>query len=215
MDYTAACFGKNEIGLDLVAILGEFALNEHKPRVVAANLKDRASFWQDMVAGSAVSTGPGPKVGFIGIIDGKMIDLQDSNVKLENNVKLAVENGIKEFKTKPDLLVLLFQGKLDAAKVIAQSKLLPKFDVIVIPIEEEDPSSQPVAVVGKTMIVSAGQKGRHVTVVGAFRTTAADHPFELRYQLVEIGPQFETPKGLDATNPIHALSARLCPARQE
>lgn len=205
MGYTAVSFGKNELGLGLLSTLGEFALNESKPRILAANLKDREKLFQGMVAGGVVSTGPGPKIGFVGIVDPIVMDFQDPDVVLENLVNKAVDDAIKEFKSQPDLLVLLFQGKIEQAKAIAQSPKMPKFDVIVVPIEEEDPPAGPILVVGKTLIVSAGQRGRHVGVVGAFRTSNSAKPFDLRYQLVEIGPQYETPKGEDAKNPIHAL----------
>lgn len=204
MGYTGITFGKNELNLGLLSTLGEFALNESKPRIVAANL-DRTTLFKDLVGGGVVSTGPGPNVGVIGFVDPIMMDFQDPDVKLDTHVNKAVAEGMKEFKAKPDLLVLLFQGKLEQAKAIAHSQHLPKFDVIVVPIEEEDPPSGPLLVVGKTMIVSAGQRGRHVGVVGAFRTNAPEKPFELRYQLVEIGPQYETPKGEDAKNPIHGI----------
>ena len=202
MDYTAASFGKNEMGLGLVTTLGEFAFNEKKPRIIASNLKDRnGPLFAEMVGAGIVSAGQGASVGFIAIIDGEP---NDPDVKLEKSLSTAIADGLKELKSKPDLLVLLFQGKLDAAKAIASHPKLPKFDVIAIPIEEEDPSNHP-TIVGNTMIVSAGQKGRHVSVVGAFRTTSPAKPYELRYQLVPIGPEYETPKGLDRTNPIHAL----------
>ena len=111
----------------------------------------------------------------------------------------------KAFKdAKPDLLVLLFQGTLADAKRIAQSTKLPKFDAIAIPWPEEDAGSDPIKV-GNTVIFSAGQRGRNISVLGVYRTNNPSQPFDFRYQLVLIGPQYETPKGEDASNPIHAL----------
>src|SRR6266404_1538848 len=109
MGYTATTFGKNELGLELLSVLGEFALNESKPRILAANLKHRDKLYQGMVAGGIVSTGPGPKIGFIGIVDPIVMDFEDPNVVLEKHDNNAVADAIKEFKVKPDLLVLLFQ----------------------------------------------------------------------------------------------------------
>ena len=54
MDYTAVSFGKNELGLGLIGTLAEFALNESKPRVVAANLKNRDTTFSKMVASGVV-----------------------------------------------------------------------------------------------------------------------------------------------------------------
>jgi nitrate reductase cytochrome c-type subunit len=55
------------------------------------------------------------------------------------------------------------------------------------------------------MIVRVGHKGRYVGVVGAFRTGQAARPFDLRYQLITVGPEYETPRGKEATNPVMAL----------
>ncbi len=102
-------------------------------------------------------------------------------------------------------------GKVDAA--------LPRIHVILARAasspqgprdnESDEPPSQPVHQVGATqthstvhqvggiMIVSIGHKGRYMGVVGASR---AANSFELRYQLVPIGPEWETPKG--RSNPV-------------
>ena len=208
MGYTAISFGKNEMGLGLVGLLGEYSLNDPEPRVIAANLANRDKDpISDMVGDGIVSKGPGPKVGFISIVDNSLLDFQDPDVKLEKNVNAAVTSAMssKAFKeAKPELLVLLFQGKFEDAKKIANSNNLPKFDAIVVPIPEEEASSDPIKV-GKTLIYSAGQRGREVSVLGVYRTNNPKQPFEFRYQLVQIGPNYETPKGQDSSNPIHAL----------
>ena len=45
------------------------------------------------------------------------------------------------------------------------------------------------------MVVSVGHKGRYVGVVGVWKTNKPAQPYELKYQLVELGEEFVTPKG--------------------
>jgi len=78
------------------------------------------------------------------------------------------------------------------------------FDVILCLCEEEAPPAAP-DVIGKTTVVRVGHRGRHLGVVGAFRTGKADKPFDLHYQLLEVGEEFETPKGQEPNNPILRL----------
>ncbi len=69
---------------------------------------------------------------------------------------------------------------------------------------EEEPPGQPQQV-GNTIIVEVGHKGRYVGLVGAYRGAQSGKPFELFYQLAELGPEYKTPEGKDADNPILAL----------
>ena len=55
------------------------------------------------------------------------------------------------------------------------------------------------------MLVSLGHKGKYVGVVGVFKTGKAGQPFELKYQLVEMGEEFMTPEGKEAAQPIVKL----------
>ena len=57
----------------------------------------------------------------------------------------------------------------------------------------------------RTMIVSVGHKGRYVGIVGVYGGKARGQPVQLRYELVALDPEYETPPGKDAENPIHAL----------
>ena len=45
-------------------------------------------------------------------------------------------------------------------------------------------------------------------MVGVFRTGKAGQPFELKYQLVEMGEEFMTPKDKEATQPIVKLMGK-------
>src|SRR5256885_4649944 len=58
------------------------------------------------------------------------------------------------------------------------------------------------------MIVRVGHKGKFIGVVGAFRTPNPAKPFDLYYQLVPMGEEYETPKGQEANHPVLKLLDR-------
>src|SRR5207248_7609990 len=105
-------------------------------------------------------------------------------------------------KENAELIVLLYQGSLEEAKACATR--FPQFQVILCLDKAEEPSGRPDQV-GNTLVIAVGHKGRYAGVVGAFRGKAAGQPFELRYELVALDPEYETPPGKDKDNPIHAL----------
>jgi hypothetical protein len=112
----------------------------------------------------------------------------------------ALPQALQAFdQQKVELRVLLYQGTLDEAKACAVR--FPQLNVIVIPTKEEEPSDRPVKV-GDTLIVGTGHKGRYVGVVGCFRTGQPEKPFDLKYQLVAMTEELETPAGKEKSNPI-------------
>ena len=107
----------------------------------------------------------------------------------ESNSRLAIldpekslPDVIKQMKSKkPDLMVLLAYANLNGeTKLLAQK--FPEFDLIVSAGGPEDGIRKPI-LVGKTMIVNVGLKGKHVGVVG-FYPDSKDK--KLRYELVEL-----------------------------
>jgi hypothetical protein len=84
---------------------------------------------------------------------------------------------------KPDLLVLLSHAKLAETREIAQA--FPQFDLIVSAGGPEDGLSKP-DVIGKTLLVAPGAKGKHVGVVGYYPN---DEKQRLRFELVDIDHQ--------------------------
>jgi hypothetical protein len=205
LGYTAVGVGEHEMLQPLFNALGEYALNEHTPRVLAANLLEKEKNFPDMVAATKVSSGANgaPKVGFIGIVAPSVAKkTQDPDVRFEP-VQKALPVALQAIQAeKPELLVLLYQGSVAEAKAIAKD--FQQFQVILCLSEHEEPSSQP-DLVGTTIVVAVGQKGRYIGVVGGKRTGNPSRPFDLHYQLVPMGPEYETPAGQDQKNPIHAL----------
>src|SRR5262249_32258702 len=112
-----------------------------------------------------------------------------------------------------ELVVLLYQGNEKEADLCAQfcaqerakDPTFPRVDVILYADEKESEPADKEQRVGQSILINVGHKGRNVGVVGAYRPAVPGQPWQLRYQRVEIGPEYETPKGMERTNPVIAL----------
>jgi hypothetical protein len=204
MNYTAVGAGENEGAIPLFDALGEFALNNPKPRVLITNLQNNGNFpgaeLREVTKDSPI------RIGFVGIVGPTVAQImsgQDPAVKFDPAEKVlpGIIDELRK-KDKPEFLVLLYQGFDDEAKNIA--KQFPQFQVVLHATKEEEPSARP-QWVDNTLVVSVGHKGRFVGVVGVNRTNDANKPFQLHYELVPLDPEYETPPGRDADNPIHKL----------
>jgi hypothetical protein len=204
LKYGGVGIGANEMSTPLIEYLAEFSLNERSPRVLSANLKDKESKFPEMVGSTIVSAAKEgtPKVGFAGVVGPSVAKLsQDPDARFEAEGKV-LPGALAELKKQgAQLLVLLYQGSQEEAKACA--KQFPQFQIILCLNKEEEPSGRPDQV-GNSLVIAVGHKGRYVGVVGAYGGNAGQ-PFQLRYELVAIGPEFETPEGQDKDNPIHAL----------
>jgi hypothetical protein len=202
MGYAAVGIGVNEMALPLINALGEYALNNPSPRVLAANLSgiEKDGTFYGMVAPWEIATVKGHKIGIIGAVgpsvSGKVKD-PDVSFKAGPSVLPQTLKKIKD--EKPDFLVLLYQGSEREARALATH--LPSFNVILRLSSDPEPPSVP-EVVGSTSIITVGHKGRHVGVVGAFR---AGKKYTVKYQLMPLGEEFETPAGQEDDHPIMKL----------
>jgi hypothetical protein len=222
--YSAVGIGEYEAELPLFRALGEWALNEETPRVVASNLKDadnkfpgQTKPWEKLkVAGTDLAVGV---AGVVGRTVAEKMNAKDSQAVFLTS-REGLDAVLKEMdKAKVDFRILLYQGsqtvayKRDpnfAAEAVECAKAYPQFDVILALSEEDEPSAEPVwvdhAATGKkTLVAALGHKGKYVGVVGVNRTGNAQRPFDLRYQLVEMSPFFATPEEQEASQPIVKL----------
>jgi hypothetical protein len=222
MDYTAVGVGEYEASMPLAKALDEYALNNEKPRVVCANLKDpelkypgETKAWQLAVPvkGSEVTLGV---AGLVGPSVRDQIKKKDPSVEWTGSVP-ALNAVLKEMNAaKVDLPVLLYMGSISqgqagsSGEAVACAEAFPQFPLIMALDDTDEPRSDPLYATNpktgaKTMLVSVGHKGKYVGVVGVFRTGKAAQPFELKYQLVEMGEEFMTPKGKETNQPIVKL----------
>jgi hypothetical protein len=214
MGYTAVGIGRHEMALPLIDALSEYTLNNPFPRVLAANLLKKEENFPEMVRSWEIAAPHGaPRVDVVGAVDQSVArQVNDPTIRFAGVATTLPETvkdmeakkraALKDEAAKPDVRVLLLQGTVEEAKKCAAQ--FPQFHVILCLSAEPDPPDQPDRV-GKTLIVTVGHKGRYLGVVGVFRTSKPDNPFELFYQLVLLAPDYETPAGQEATNPIHAM----------
>jgi hypothetical protein len=194
--------------MPLLSALAEFALNERTPAVIGTNLENREQNFPGMVSPWTVTDGKdgAPRVGIISIVGPTVAAQVPQNQKpavLFTPTLKVVPEALLEFnKQKVEIRVLLYQGNLQEAQACAAR--FPQLDVIVIPSVEEEPPQNPVKV-GETLIITTGHKGRNVGVVGCFPSAIANRAFELRYQLVPMTEDLETPAGQFDKHPIITL----------
>ncbi len=217
MGYTAVNVGEYEMKLPLQDALATYSLNNPTPRVVTINLLDRQPGQQfhDQVFDSALASKPKePKVGFFGSVSQSVVDkVKHTNLKFDSdsNGKLHTDTLRKLKSQGADLIVLLGQGTTLGAKEYAESvakarkqdATYPNVDVILCLGESPLPPAMP-TFVGNTMIVQVGHKGQNVGVVGVFPRKGTP-PFELKYQMVSIGPDFDTPAPLQKEHKVMRL----------
>jgi hypothetical protein len=215
LGYAAIAVGKNELDMPLIDALSNYTLNNPVPRVLAANLRDAdGQLYQDLVAGFEIGgKDGGPKVGVVGLIGPSVADrVKDPSIKFAPS-GAALEKAFRQIQSKKaDLTVLLYQGSLKEGRAAAEfwagrqkaNPDLPPIHIIQCLSDEEEPPSVPERA-GNSLLVTVGHKGRYVGVVGAFRSAKAGQPFDLRYQLVSIGPEYETAEGKEKSNPVNGV----------
>jgi hypothetical protein len=205
MNYAGVGLGEYEMAMPLIEALAQYALNNPTPPVLAANLKDKkkGETFDGMVKSWVVAPGGPFKVGIIGSVGPSVAaKVTDPDVHFERGDR-ALPLALKQVQAqRPNFLLLLYQGSVAEAKVLA--KFLPQFNVILCLSAEEEPPSVPEQV-GRTQIITLGHKGRYVGVLAAYRTGKADPPFQLRYKLAALGEEFDSPKGAAAKHPVMNL----------
>jgi hypothetical protein len=228
MGYAAVGIGAHDAELPLLDALARFPLQNPaaNPRVLAANLVDREkNFPLDGDRKSLVGTweyvpaaGKGPAVGVVACVGPSVRDqIKDPSVRLGSNAE-ALKTALAEMaaRTPPaEARVLLYQGKPEEAQSAAGA-FAGQFQVVLALSSQEEPPAVPVyldakgAVTAKpteaaTMIASVGHKARHIGVAALYRTGEAGRPWELHYELVSMGEEFETPEAKKDGHPILGL----------
>jgi len=217
--YTAVGLGEYEAALDLFHILGQWALNEEVPGVLAANISNREERFPGLVDWrSATPAGAGLKVGVVSAIGPAVatkVKAADGTVQL--GPTREVLDGVlrKMGQERVDLPVLLYHGLSHDARgkpseAVFCAEAYPQFPVVLCLSEAEEPPATPTVVTNprsgvKSLVISLGHKSRYVGVVGVYRTGKPEQPFTFRYQLVELGEEYATPEGVEKGHPVLEL----------
>jgi hypothetical protein len=125
------------------------------------------------------------KVGVTSVIG---LSLRDKVAPEGSNLNIAIKDPLevlppvieKIAAEKPAFMILLSHGSEAEAKALAEK--FPQFQIILTAGGPEEADPKPV-VVGKTLILEAGHKGKRVGVLGYYPDDSAQ-PF--RYDLVEL-----------------------------
>lgn len=225
LEYSGIALGELDFKLDLLKALANTVFQDESkyPPLLCGNLANRAANFPgangSVIENAVVRGGKNgvPRVGIVGVA-GQSVMLQGAAMNLKFEAvppnpqpifRPALDAALKLFdKEKVDFRVLLFQGDFEAAKSLAGAPnakgqadptYANKFDVIQCLTAEEEPPGRP-EIVGNTMIVRVGHRGRHVGVVGVFRKP--NNAFDKFYQIVEMSEDYETDADKEAANPI-------------
>ncbi len=226
MNYTAVGLAKSEFDLSLGQAIPPFALNEPKPAILAANLLNRQQNFPDMIKDWEIADKTAPRVGVVGLIAKSLRDrlIADHNpeARFAPDIITVLQQALKELgQKKVELGVLLLQGRefepfkekadpaLEEARTCAdmmtawklkQPALAPVYLILRIT-DQAEPPATPLRH-GDVSIFTVGHKGRFVGVLGVYRNPKG---FDFKYELVSIGPEYDTPKGKESTNPVMGL----------
>jgi hypothetical protein len=202
LNCSAIGIGRNELAIPLIDALGEFALNNPSPRVVCANLLKKDENFPGMVASWELADRPGaPRTAFVAVVGPSVA----KTVKNDPAIAFGpVDQTLKTVLTELEqhqvaLRVLLYEGT--AKEAMACAKEFPQFQIVVCQTREEEPPAKPDQV-GQSLVIQLGHKGRYVGVVGVFPGARQG---ALHYELVSLDPEYETPAGQEALNPILPL----------
>ena len=216
MGYAGIGLGEYDFAGQLFELLAEYTLNNpgKPPIVLAGNLIGAARRRRQggqgvhpreyfpggeksrpMVEAVEVVATPGqPAIGVVGVVGPEVVakvEKIDGQFAFLENAEFLPKGWRRWTPTRRSrqLRVLLYGGKLDKAKVLAER--FPQFQVILCQSDDAEPPQFPTAVNGgKTLIVQVGHKGQYVGVLGVFK---GDGGYDLKYQIVPLGEEYLTP----------------------
>jgi hypothetical protein len=230
MGYTAVGIGEYESALGLSTVLGNFALNAERPRVLIANLKDadnrfpgQTKSWVEALEVDAATPGALPfKVGVAGVVGketAKRIlqrrerDVEFVGPKGEPGTTTTIKRVLGEMKEKKiELPVLIYQGLFNsgmpdkATEAVACAEAFTDIQIVLALSDVDEPPGQPVWVGNdaghQRPVVHLGHKAKYVGVLGVWRTGNPNRPFTFKYELVELGEDLKTPPSHVKGHPI-------------
>lgn len=228
MGYSAVGLGEHEAALTFLDCLAHYALNETRPRILAANLKDADVHFPEQVKDwtlaadvDAAEGGLPYKMGVTSMISrsvqSRIKAFGERNVAFDEAADAARRlNAALADMTKNDvaLRILLYQGPVGENRPgraptegALCAKAFPQLHALVCLTDDDLPPATPALVTHntktqKTPLITVSHKGKHVGVLGVWRTGKADPEFTFKYKLVEVTPDFATPKALQPGHPV-------------
>ena len=226
MDYAAVGLGPIEAN-NLFKIYGAYALEEKKPVVLAANLHNREKEYpgpdetptvKDPAFKDYVETtakGSNLKVFITSIMGAKNAESRPKDDIVQFDAGSSCLKALQKTADKADIRVLLYEGytmygKNGKAEAVACAESFPDYQILAaLSGERDEPPGEPLLVDhkggGKSIIVTLGHKSKYIGVVGVYKTGKPQVPYQLRYQLVELGEDYLTAETEEKDHPILGL----------
>lgn len=218
MGYAAVALGEYEGSLPLFKALGEYALNESSPRVLAANLADAENHYPEQTAKWHLAQAAGApwKVGITSVVGPSVAGkIKDPSTKFGSSRQALESVNAEMDKAGVEFRVLLYQGTFNRAVEGAQpveaeaaARAFPEYQVIVALSEEDEPAGAPARVRHadgrETLVVRIGHKGKYVGVLGLYKGARPEGPAN-KYTIVQMSEDYLTPDDQAAGNPIVKL----------
>ncbi len=222
MNYGAVTLGEYEVNLGLFNVLTNFALNEPDYKVVASNLIDAETHYPDMTVPWKVLDVKGLRVGVASVAGPQVAMRIKALTKSEKAPRFAqtaatLKNVVGQMQNaKVDIPILLYQGpwsrnsgQRPPTEGVACAEAFPEFPIVLCLSSEDDPPARPLDVKTRngttSQIILLGHKGKHLGVVGIWKTGKPAEPYAFRYERVEMTEDFQTPKDKEKDHPIIAL----------
>ena len=190
MNYDALGLSPEDLKLEIQQTLSFYLNEKEKIKVVAANVAPAGDFkaaFEGLIRESVTAQAGPFKVGITSVVDPAVYkELKDPDVaNLEVKDPRSVLPGVlKGLESSTDFQVLMVQGPPDLARALGES--FPGFDLVVSTSLYADPAGKPETINGgATQLVSVGQKGKYVGVVGLFAPKIGKTP-EVRYERVSL-----------------------------
>jgi hypothetical protein len=191
MGYDAVALGATDLKLGVDDVLMRYLNHEgQKLRIVSANVTPEPSLGLAQRVVPTVRSQAGPiKIGITAVIDLESYDKLNDPVKADmlsfRNPDEVLPEILADLERDTHMQVLMVQGSPESAKRLAQAH--PGFEVVVATTPYVDPPRDAEALNGgKTQLISVGQKGQYVGVLGLYQ----DPKQKFRYQRVELNSGF-------------------------
>lgn len=191
LKYDAVALSADDLRVGVDEALMQFLNLGGQPTLMAANVVAGAPF--ESTVRPSVRTAAGPvKVGITAVVDPESLTrladpAKDATLPTVKAPEEALPGVLADLEKDTHIQVLLVQGPPERAKPLAEK--FPGFE-IVVGTSLHDPAEGPEMLNGgKTMLITVGQKGKYVGVVGLFR----DPKQRLRFQRVTLNSRYNGP----------------------
>ncbi len=190
MKYDAMALSPEDLKFGIIETLTVYLNNKDALKIVAANASADGALkgvFPDTILDSVIAKAGPYKVGITAVIDPETVaGLKDTDL---DSLKVVAPESIlagvlAKLESTSDLQVLMVQGPPELAKKLGEA--FPGFDVVVSTSIYADPTDKPEMINhGATQLVTVGQKGKYVGVIGLFKPTTGKAP-ATRYQRVSL-----------------------------